>query len=168
MKVWRWPSGLRWARVQQQLTGSLCPLDPRSLKIGSITNLTEEGGRSERCLCLIAQLGLKQWSQRCWITCMAGERPSPECSTCPWVRSSCSICPQTEMAFTLRSWFPTLSPCCLYHPGGLILLYTREGKTASHGDPTQLSQCRSSPASKPNCLTSAQSIWAQILTLFKG
>ena len=108
-------------------------------------------------------MGLK----RCWITSMAGEHLSLERSTCLWVRPPCTVRPQTEMAFALRSLLPTFSPCCLYCAGGLILLYTWEGKTTSHRDLTLLSWCRSIPAAKPNCPTSAQSTWAQILTLFK-
>lgn len=91
-------------------------------------------------------MGLK----RCWITCMAGEHPSLERNTCPWVRPPCIVCPRTEMAFSLRSLLPTFSPCCFYGAGGLILLHTWEGRTASHRDLTQPSWCRFIPASKPN------------------
>lgn len=37
--------------------------------------------------------------KRCWITCMAGEHPSLERSTCPWVRPPCTACLQKEVSF---------------------------------------------------------------------
>lgn len=165
MEVWHWPSSLRWARGGCVCEGSTAalgfPLPPRP-KVSEDQIHSEPDGRGQKVrtmFVLNSPTGFKTTGlERCWITCVDGEHPSPVCRTCPWVRPPCTVCPQREMAFASRSLLPTFSPCCLYHAGGLILLlYAWEGKTASHRHLTQLSQCRSIPASKPNCPTSAQS-----------